>query len=221
MGIGMMAGKWSRFIHGRALKLLLDHSPPHAKIIDLGAGHGAFAKRLLKAGYSVVAIEKDAKFNAPGLKCIRTDLNGIWPTNLGGPFDVAVAIEIIEHLESPFHFFRQVNKILKRGGILLISTPNPLNFIERWKFLVNGRITMLEHQDHRTVLFPQILDQLCDEFGFTIVQQAYDVKSYRIAASLSLKLLKIAVYLISHLIIRGTNYLEGGSNIWVLRRHDY
>lgn len=39
-------------------------------------------------------------------------------------YDVVIASEIFEHLYNPLHFIRETSRILKPGGILILSTPN-------------------------------------------------------------------------------------------------
>ena len=38
-------------------------------------------------------------------------------------FDAVLAGDVIEHVESPSHFLREVNRVLKDGGKVIISTP--------------------------------------------------------------------------------------------------
>ena len=39
-------------------------------------------------------------------------------------FDIAIALEVIEHVISPTNFLQSVNGVLKHDGYLLLSTPN-------------------------------------------------------------------------------------------------
>lgn len=39
-------------------------------------------------------------------------------------FDIVIALELIEHLENPKRFLQEVKRVLKKGGILILSTPN-------------------------------------------------------------------------------------------------
>ncbi|MBC8428935.1 MAG: class I SAM-dependent methyltransferase [FCB group bacterium] len=68
-------------------------------------------------------------------------------------FDSIVAGEIIEHLETPILFLRKCNSILKSGGRLVLSTPNPNSIIERTLTLTLSR-RYYYTKDH-TMLFPQ------------------------------------------------------------------
>ncbi len=43
-------------------------------------------------------------------------------------FDTIICGELIEHLEEPYEFLRDVRQLLSENGILIISTPNPLGF---------------------------------------------------------------------------------------------
>ena len=44
-------------------------------------------------------------------------------------FDTIIAGETVEHLENPSQFLREAKVILKPGGTLLLSTPNPYNIL--------------------------------------------------------------------------------------------
>jgi SAM-dependent methyltransferase len=47
-------------------------------------------------------------------------------------------LEVIEHLRNPFVVLKELNRILKSGGSLIISTPNILNLSSRLRFLFEG-----------------------------------------------------------------------------------
>ena len=212
----MMAGYWSQQIHAAAFELVRNTVPPPAKVLDVGAGHGAFSKRLTEAGYNTVAIEGFVEFQVPTVKCYRANLNEDWPTDIGEPFDVIVAIEIIEHLENPFHFARQARAKLHPNGKIVITSPNPLNILSRWKFLFKGNFDMLEHNDHLTVILPRTIDLLSQKSGFRIIKRTFDVDPLKVHSSWRGYIGKKASRLLSLTFMRGHNCLEGNSNIWLL-----
>lgn len=53
-------------------------------------------------------------------------------------FDYVVLAEVIEHLRSPFFAVREISRVLKKDGILILSTPNVLNLGSRLRFLFEG-----------------------------------------------------------------------------------
>jgi len=139
-----------------------------SRVLDLGAGEGAFSQRLIDAGYDVVAVELDpARFQ---LKCphYSLDLNFDFWDKLGQQFDTVVAIEIIEHLSSPRHFISNCLRLLKEGGSLLLTTPNLESWLSRIKFLREGRFLWFEEEDYRsyghiTPIFSWQIAQICRE----------------------------------------------------------
>jgi SAM-dependent methyltransferase len=54
-------------------------------------------------------------------------------------FDVAISIEGIEHLQNQWNFVRNLFRVLKPGGTLIITTPNILNIRSRFRYLMEGR----------------------------------------------------------------------------------
>jgi 2-polyprenyl-3-methyl-5-hydroxy-6-metoxy-1,4-benzoquinol methylase len=103
-------------------------------VLDYGAGIGDFTRRLLRLGCfaSVSAADvmgKPAGFEA--LPWIEQDLNEPMK-GYEGAFDVVVAAEVIEHLENPRFTVRELARLLKSGGSVIISTPNN----ESWRSFV-------------------------------------------------------------------------------------
>jgi 2-polyprenyl-3-methyl-5-hydroxy-6-metoxy-1,4-benzoquinol methylase len=51
---------------------------------------------------------------------------------------VVACIEAIEHVESPWLLVREASRVLKPGGVFLVTTPNVLSIKSRMSYLLNG-----------------------------------------------------------------------------------
>jgi SAM-dependent methyltransferase len=108
------------------------------KLLEIPAGEGALAWQLHKLGYEVTGGDVDPNFfKVRPLRCIYVDMNKSFPIE-DGHFDFISCIEGIEHLEDQFHFVRECARVLKPGGVLVLSTPNILNLASRLKFFLSG-----------------------------------------------------------------------------------
>lgn len=171
----MMAGYYSDHIHEGAMTMMLESvKDKNASIMDIGAGTGAFCRRMLDHGYSdLSAIEKYADFKVEEAKLFQFNLNIDWP--IDDHFDVFIALEIIEHMENPWHFLRQIRAMAHEQSICIISTPNPINFIDRLKLFTTGKVEMMTHNDHRSPIFPEVMEMACKETGWKIVRHRCDI----------------------------------------------
>jgi SAM-dependent methyltransferase len=91
---------------------------------------------------------------APG-RIIRTEVPVV-TLNLHAPlpfqdatFDAVVGIEGIEHLENPYLPTREFFRVLRPGGLLILSTPNVLNLRSRMKFLAWGTMFWFDERSYR------------------------------------------------------------------------
>lgn len=108
------------------------------KVLDCGAGHGAFTKKLVEAGYDVEACDLFPEiFYYEGVSCKKADVTDHLPYP-DNTFDAIVAMEIMEHIQDHEVFFKEANRILKPGGSVYISTPNILSLKSRSRFLFTG-----------------------------------------------------------------------------------
>jgi SAM-dependent methyltransferase len=152
-----MAEKDCEFIEPKSLpitnKKVLDIlsvcSPWGGRILDLGAGKGYFSSLLVKQ-LDELGFKGDKNthlfacdlyphdYKVSEIKCSFCDLNGGVLPYEDGYFDAVCSIEVIEHLENHFKFISEIYRILKPGGVAVLTTPNILNINSRLKFFFTG-----------------------------------------------------------------------------------
>lgn len=110
--------------------------PIGARILEIGAGHGQVGLAIHQANdLRMVALDlerPDGDFPYPFLEA---DLNGRFAEDvvaeMGGPADVVVALDVIEHLMRPEASLQEIKKTLAPGGLLLASTGNIAFIVQR------------------------------------------------------------------------------------------
>jgi methionine biosynthesis protein MetW len=103
--------------------------PEKCTILELGCATGYFASELVKRGFDVTGIERDPDAvlvaRSRGVKVIHADIDV--PDAFCGfedKFDVILAMDVLEHLATPDRLLRQLRRILRPGGKLIITGPN-------------------------------------------------------------------------------------------------
>ena len=111
------------------LRLLEPQLRPHASVLDAGCGDGRFLELLRRrvpdldlvgADYSPSPLET-AK--ARGFTVERANFEVALPFP-DDRFDLINAAQVLEHLYNPDFFLRELHRILREGGGLVLSTPN-------------------------------------------------------------------------------------------------
>jgi len=106
-----------------------------------------------------VDIEKNAvrKLKKKGYDVVYGKVDEIG-FNVGKKFDVVFAGELIEHLDNLGIFLKNAKKHLKKGGLLVITTPNPYFFLRFVEIISRDEIYC--NQDHTLWLEPRTISQL-------------------------------------------------------------
>lgn len=126
-------------VHDRVVELLARR--PRGRLLDVPAGMGALARRLAEQGFQVSCADINGEgFLAKELPFQQADLSAALPF-AEDSFDYVTSIEGLEHLENPFRAVRELARVLRPGGTLILSLPNYLNVERRLKFLITGSFT--------------------------------------------------------------------------------
>jgi SAM-dependent methyltransferase len=112
--------------------------PAGTRMLDAPCGGGALAAALRADGFEVWGTDLDTE--AAGLLDGRfrtADLNERLPWS-DGSFDLVASVEGVEHLENPFSFLREIRRVLRPNGLLLLTTPNIVSLRSRTRFFFSG-----------------------------------------------------------------------------------
>lgn len=136
------------------------------RLLDVGCGDGAFLARMKRLGWETVGVEPDAKA-AQGAKT-RFGVDVITGTleQAGFPeasFDAITLSHVVEHLAEPAETLRRCEKLLRKGGRVIVTTPNAESlghriFREHWRGLEVPR--------HLMVFSLPTLGRMAAEAGF-------------------------------------------------------
>ena len=101
------------------------------RMLDVGCGPGYFLRCAENwfQGCEITGLDSNKSlldYAARRLKMVKLVAHDgqILPF-IDGEFNVVSSLQVIEHLEDPPSFFREANRVLKPGGLLIIATPNP------------------------------------------------------------------------------------------------
>jgi 2-polyprenyl-3-methyl-5-hydroxy-6-metoxy-1,4-benzoquinol methylase len=111
----------------------------HARILDAPCGGNAsLTLGLQERGFDAIGADIDASAAGRlGKNFVEANLDRTlpWPDQT---FDAVISTEGIEHLENHYSFLREIHRILKPGGTLVITTPNIAALRSRVRFLGSG-----------------------------------------------------------------------------------
>ena len=112
------------------------------KILDIPAGNGLVSLELKKLGAEIFS----ADINEESSEYIQIDMENRLPFE-NESFDAVVCLEGIEHIFHPEKLFAELARVLKKGGLLIISTPNVQSFYSRFQLLCTGYLFQFDPFD--------------------------------------------------------------------------
>lgn len=141
-----------------ATVLRIFNALPRGLLLDVPAGEGALAVRLLTLGLDVKCCDLHPEiFRLPDVEIKQGDLSHSLPYP-DVSFDYITCIEGLEHIENPHQALREFGRILRHRGQVILSIPNTLNIEERFKWLLYG------YTSHFKPLSREYLKSLGDDF---------------------------------------------------------
>ena len=167
--------------------LLQRYAVGGGRAIDFGAGSGALAVKLQGLGFEVAAVDINREGFKADVPFVQLNLNEPnFSSCLGnGTFDFVTSVEVIEHLESHILFLRNVRRLLKSNGIAVITTPNMDNVPSRLRFLLTGKLHMMDEKVpvHISPIFYDLfVRDYLPRTGFKMIEhQLYPPNGYKVS----------------------------------------
>jgi len=167
-----LSGGTSSEVIRRFVIRMLRASGARGSLVDFGAGQGELLRTLHDTeGFQDLA-GIDLFERSPDLPrsiaWYTRDLNE--PVTVGREFDIAVCSETIEHLENPRHVLRNLRRLLRPGGTLVLTMPNQESIRSLCGLLFGGHFTLFLgncYPAHITALVRLDLVRICAETGFS------------------------------------------------------
>ena len=175
-----------------AALLRLVRPRPATRVLEVGSARGDTAFFLAPRVHSVVGIDAAsvavaaarAEQAARGLANVRfeeadaRDLSAV----PGGPFDVVLLADFVEHAldDVLVPCLESARRILTRGGVLALYTPNRAHWAERIKAAVPG----LQQEDHIAVRPAERVALLVETAGFRVEDLFFSASPYPVLGAL-------------------------------------
>jgi 2-polyprenyl-3-methyl-5-hydroxy-6-metoxy-1,4-benzoquinol methylase len=105
---------------------LLGRGPQQVRLLDVGCSSGAFLLTARKLGLETAGVEPSADAAETARRAGLNVFTGFLQAARfpDASFDAATLIEVIEHLRDPRSLLAECRRVLRPGGILLVTTPN-------------------------------------------------------------------------------------------------
>lgn len=155
----------------------------NGRILDVGCGRGLFLSLMRQAGWDVAGVEYDEETascarDAFGIPVVSGDPDH-WPF-MERAFDAVTLYHVLEHVQDPRAMIERCCRLLKRGGLLVISVPNLSSLQARfgkgdwfhldlprhlYHFQADGLIRLLKERSLE-ILYCRRFDLEYDPFGW-------------------------------------------------------
>ncbi|MDW8292643.1 MAG: class I SAM-dependent methyltransferase [Anaerolineae bacterium] len=180
--------------------LILSHA--RGAVIDIGCGYAPFRHIIQPAAIAYHTLDINPEVNADYTEDVQRMSNV--PSS---KYDLALCLEVLEHVPNTKAALAEIHRILKPGGVLILSVP----FLSRlhnlphdyYRFTVNGLNFALEEAGFEVVLVKPrggILAFLGHQLSVVFLSLLWQVPQFRRMAWLINKLFSKVVYRVDRLV---------------------
>lgn len=135
------------------------------RILDVGCGHGFFLEIAKSRGWKVYGSDyADSCVDMCTKKGIDMH-SGTMTDDAFIPeiFDVITSFEVLEHISTPNEELKNLNRLLRKGGVLYVTTPN-FNALLRYR--LGEQYDIINYPEHLTYFTRKTLRSAFEKNGF-------------------------------------------------------
>jgi 2-polyprenyl-3-methyl-5-hydroxy-6-metoxy-1,4-benzoquinol methylase len=152
-----------------------------AQLVDAGCGRGDLARALAGRADCTIgldAVDYGGAAASAGLEFHAVDLNRVPFPVAEACADVAAAVETIEHLENPRALMRELARMTRPDGLVVVTTPNQVSWLSKLSLVCKHEFTAFQeapglYPTHITALLPSDLRHIAEECGLERIEILY------------------------------------------------
>jgi 2-polyprenyl-3-methyl-5-hydroxy-6-metoxy-1,4-benzoquinol methylase len=101
----------------------------YGDVLEVGCGEGRGVGLLLQHSYSFTAVDKledviaDLRVKHPSARFLSMNIPPLSELSENS-YDCVVSFQVIEHIQDDHLFLKEIHRVLKPGGLALLTTPN-------------------------------------------------------------------------------------------------
>ena len=142
------------------------------RLLDIGCGYGFFLQGMRSRGWKVEGVEVSEVGRQFALE--EWDIH-VYPQPLEGLglpdslFDVVTLFYVIEHLDDPLALLKEVNRILKPGGLVFLRWPHSTPII-RILGPISRKLDLYHTPYHLYDFSPRTMEKMLSLCGFWAIE---------------------------------------------------
>jgi 2-polyprenyl-3-methyl-5-hydroxy-6-metoxy-1,4-benzoquinol methylase len=139
------------------------------RILDVGCGEGWILEIAKENGWEVYGTEYSSRAieicKAKGIKMYTGVLN---PDQMDvKEFDVIISSETVEHINNPKEDFNNISGLLRKGGLVYVTTPNFNSYLRR---MLKSKYDIIKYPEHLSYYTRPTLNALLTSCGLKKVK---------------------------------------------------
>jgi 2-polyprenyl-3-methyl-5-hydroxy-6-metoxy-1,4-benzoquinol methylase len=204
-------------IHERRFDHFVQFGLRGKKILDVGCGAGVFLRHARKKRYEAYGLDISKKIvchiRSMGIAAYQ-DFQSLPQIK----FDAITNFDVIEHMTDPHVFIRNIKRKLKKGGLIMITTPNAFGISG---LLLHDKWWVLDPKSHFILYNIESLQFLLKKHGFAIHEVSTDMITQWLVPSNSLrrKIFNKIIYLILYPFLPLLFSHRLGDNIQIIAKY--
>jgi len=151
--------KREKFFLGKFLSFF--RNKKNKDLLEIGCFDGILLKELKRSNFQVEGCEPSDGANIAKKNGIKVKKDFFKPEIYKKKFEIVIARHVLEHLEKPFIFIKNIIKVLSKDGFVIIEVPN-VNF-----YIKNGLLEVFSLQ-HLHYFTPESMTKLFESLNLEV-----------------------------------------------------
>ncbi|OGD20683.1 MAG: hypothetical protein A2W03_02880 [Candidatus Aminicenantes bacterium RBG_16_63_16] len=155
--------------YGLYLDLIGGRMPPGGRLLDVGCGAGFFIKAAEAAGWTAEGTEISRRLTGYAREVVgaTVHLGRLEELRFApGTFDIITLFDVLEHVPNPRGTMIEIRRLLKRGGLVVVSTPD---YGSLSRVFLGKPWAVLSPAEHLSLFTSRTLRALIEQAGLSVL----------------------------------------------------